>query len=75
MQLPHIVKEVDSREVLYCATLENGVTINVYDGYALGSDGKTYHFVGREILGQVEHLGWSSEIDSTLIYEEELHIV
>ena len=33
MQLPHIVKEVDSREVLYCATLENGVTINVYDGY------------------------------------------
>ena len=61
-----IFKEVATEEVkiLYTATLENGVHIDVYGDYALGSDGKTYYHVGFEDEeGVLQTLGWSCDID------------
>ena len=37
-----IYKETDIKHPLFVVTLENGVTLLVYDGYAEGSDGKIY---------------------------------
>lgn len=68
VKLPCIHKEVEQvEEPIYRAKLENGVIIDVYDGYAIGSDNKTYYFVGREVDGDLEHIGWSSEIDGALM--------
>ncbi len=50
------------KQPLYIAKLENGVTILVYDGYAKGSDGKTYHYVDRQIGDdEFEGVGWRCE--------------
>ena len=65
------LKEIERNEPLYCAKLENNVTINVYHGYAIGSDSKTYYFVGRENSGHTEHLGWSSEINAPFMLDKD----
>lgn len=55
-----IYKETDIKHPLFVATLENGVTLLVYDGYAEGSDGKIYKPVIRDIDDdEIEVVGWS----------------
>ncbi|MEE1320809.1 MAG: hypothetical protein UHM85_04655 [Acutalibacteraceae bacterium] len=54
-----IFKETKIRHPLYVATLDNGVTLCVYDGYAEGSDGKVYICVEQETdEGEYEVVGW-----------------
>lgn len=65
-----IFKEVETQEVkiLYTATLENEVHIDVYGDYALGSDGKTYYHVGFEDEeGVLRTTGWSCDIEGAVI--------
>ncbi len=57
-----IFKETDIRHPIYITTLENGVQLCVYDGYAEGSDGKIYHCVEDEIdTDEFELVGWECE--------------
>ena len=54
-----IIKETEIKHPLYVTTLENGILLCVYDGYAEGSDGKIYHCVERQTGGdEYEFLGW-----------------
>lgn len=65
-----ILKEVEAEEtkILYVATLENGVHLDVYGDYAIGDDGKKYYHVGFEDeTGVLETLGWSCEADSLVV--------
>lgn len=66
----NFLKEIKFEEtkVLYSAELENGVHIDIYGDYALGSDGKTYYHVGFEDEeGVLQTVGWSCDIDGTVI--------
>ena len=66
----NFLKEIKFEEtkVLYSAELENGVHIDIYGDYALGSDGKTYYYVGFEDEeGVLQTWGWSCDIDGTVI--------
>lgn len=57
-----IYKEQDIKYPLYVSTLDNGVTICVYDGYAEGSDGKIYKPVIKDVDGdEIEVVGWKTE--------------
>lgn len=57
-----IFKETDIRHPLYVTTLDNGVTLCVYDGYAEGSDGKIYRCVERQAgEDEIEVVGWRCE--------------
>lgn len=65
-----IFKEVETEEVkiLYTAVLDNGVHIDVYGDYALGSDGKKYYHVGYEDEeGVLQTLGWNCDIERPVI--------
>lgn len=54
-----VYKEIEIKNPLYIASIDNGVTIFVYDGYAEGSDGRVYKPVvedkGEE---ECEVVGW-----------------
>lgn len=66
----NFLKEIKFEEtkVLYSAILENGVHIDVYGDYAIGDDGKKYYHVGFEDeTGVLETIGWSCEVDGTVI--------
>lgn len=57
-----VYKENNIKNPLYKATLDNGVNILVYDGYAEGSDGNLYHPVIEDFgEDEVEFLGWRCE--------------
>ena len=56
-----IYTETNIINPMYIATLDNGVTLFVFDGYATGSDGKTYHHIGKEVDGDMVTVGWSCE--------------
>ncbi|MCM1364121.1 MAG: hypothetical protein NC122_04790 [Faecalibacterium sp.] len=63
-----VQKEVKITNPLYTAELDNGVKINVYGDYALGTDGKRYYHVGYEDdSGVLITLGWSCEADMAVI--------
>lgn len=54
-----IYKETEIKNPLYITTLDNGVTLIVYDGYAEGSDGEKYQSVTKENSeGDSELIGW-----------------
>lgn len=54
-----IFKETDISHPLYVTTLDNGVLLCVYNGYAQGSDGKLYLCAERKIgEDEYEFLGW-----------------
>lgn len=53
-----IYKETEIINPIYITILSNGVTLFVFDGYAAGSDGKTYHHVGEEVDGDMITVGW-----------------
>ncbi|MBQ9913041.1 MAG: hypothetical protein IJO73_02310 [Clostridia bacterium] len=54
-----IYKETEIKNPLYIATLDNGVILIVYDGYAEGSDGRVYKPVAEDIGdGECEVVGW-----------------
>lgn len=66
----NFLKEIKFEEtkVLYSAELENGVHLDVYGDYALGSDGKTYYHVGVEDEeGVLQTLGWNCDIERPVI--------
>lgn len=55
-------KEIEIvRQPEYIVKIEGGVTLLVYDGYAMGSDGKIYRHVGKEVGDELITLGWSCE--------------
>lgn len=54
-----IFKETDTKNPLYITTLDNGVILFVYDGYAEDSDGIKYYPVTQENKdGELEFIGW-----------------
>ncbi|MGN1194259.1 MAG: hypothetical protein ACI4SB_02120 [Acutalibacteraceae bacterium] len=58
-----IYKQLETKNPLYIATLDNGVTVQVYGDYALGDDGKTYYHVGKEDEnGLLVTVGWSCDV-------------
>ena len=63
-----IHKETEILNPMFVAKLDNGVTLLVFDGYSLGSDGKTYYHIGREDEeGDLLTVGWSCDVDSETI--------
>ncbi len=63
-----IHKETEIINPMFVAKLDNGVTLLVFDGYALGSDGKTYYHIGREDEeGDLLTIGWSCDVDSETV--------
>ena len=60
-----IHKEMEIFNPIFVAKLDNDVILLVFDGYALGSDGKIYYHIGREnVEGVLQTVGWSCEVDS-----------
>lgn len=53
-----VYKELELKNPLYVAKLCNGVTLNVFDGYAEGSDGEIYLPVVNESDSETEFIGW-----------------
>lgn len=53
-----VYKEIELKNPLYIARLCNGVILNVFDGYAEGSDSKIYKPVTVENDDEVEVVGW-----------------
>ena len=63
-----IHKETEILNPMFVAKLDNGVTLLVFDGYALGSDGKIYYHIGQEDEeGILQTVGWSCDVDSETI--------
>ncbi len=55
-----IYKEIEIKNPLYITSLDNGVTLFVYDGYGEGSDGRVYKPVVEDRgEGECEVVGWS----------------
>ena len=66
----NINQEVENIKPIAVLKLDNGVIILVFDGYALGSDGKTYYHIGREDEeGDLLTVGWSCEVSESTIIE------
>lgn len=66
----HIYKETEILNPMFVAKLDSGVTLLVFEKYALGSDGKIYYHIGREDAeGDLITVGWSCEVDSEMIIE------
>ena len=64
----NIHKETETLKPMFVAKLDNDVTLLVFDGYALGSDEKTYYHIGREDEeGDLLTVGWSCDVDSETI--------
>lgn len=64
----NIHKTIETLSPIAVFKLDNGVTLLVFDGYALGSDGKTYYHVGSEDEdGDLITEGWSCEIDKAVV--------
>ncbi len=52
-------KEIKIKNPLYITSLDNGVTLFVYDGYGEGSDGRVYKPVVEDRgEGECEVVGW-----------------
>ncbi|MBQ7295968.1 MAG: hypothetical protein IJW86_07220 [Clostridia bacterium] len=66
----NIHKQTEALNPIAVFKLDNGVTLLVFDGYALGSDGKTYYHIGREDEeGDLITVGWSCEVSEPMIIE------
>ncbi|MBQ7295573.1 MAG: hypothetical protein IJW86_05200 [Clostridia bacterium] len=64
----NIHKSVEILKPIAVFKLDNDVTLLVFDGYALGSDGKTYYHIGKEDEdGDLITLGWSCEVDKATV--------
>ena len=64
----NIHKETETLKPMFVAKLDNDVTLLVFDGYALGSDEKTYYHIGREDEeGDLLTVGWSCDVDCETI--------
>jgi len=62
--------KIEAINILYTATLDNGVKIYVFGDYAIGSNGKKYYHVGREDGDILTTVGWSCDIDRAIILNE-----
>ncbi len=66
----NINQEVENIKPIAVLKLDNGVMLLVFDGYALGSDGKIYYHIGREDEeGDLLTVGWSCEVSAPTIIE------
>ena len=66
----HIYKETEILNPMFVAKLDNGVTLLVFENYALGCDGKIYYHIGKEDAeGDLITVGWSCEADKETIIE------
>ena len=66
----HIYKETEILNPMFVAKLDSGVTLIVFEDYALGSDGKIYYHIGREDAeGDLITVGWSCDVDREMIIE------
>ncbi len=66
----NVHKQIEALNPEAVIKLDNGVTLLVFKGYALGSDKKTYYHIGREDEdGDLITLGWSSDVNSHTIIE------
>ncbi|MBR2892286.1 MAG: hypothetical protein IKB94_00380 [Clostridia bacterium] len=64
----NIHKPIEALKPIAVFKLDNGVILLVFDGYALGSDGKTYYHIGREDEeGDLLTVGWSCEVSEPTI--------
>lgn len=64
----HIHKETEIFNPMFVARLDNGITLLVFDGYALGSDSKRYYHIGKEDAeGILQTVGWSCEVDGEMV--------
>ena len=64
----NIHEETEVLKPMFVAKLDNGIALLVFDGYALGSDGKTYYHIGREDEdGILQTVGWSCDVDSEIV--------
>lgn len=64
----NIHKPIEALKPIAVFKLDNGVILLVFDGYALGSDGKTYYHIGREDEeGDQLTVGWSCEVSEPTI--------
>ncbi|MGN0467992.1 MAG: hypothetical protein ACI4GY_04640 [Acutalibacteraceae bacterium] len=64
-----IEKQAEILNPLFVVKLESGVILLVYDGYAVGSDGKTYYHVGKETDDDLLTVGWSCDVEHTVVIE------
>ncbi len=63
-----IHKQTETLKPIAVFKLDNGVILLVFDGYALGSDGKTYYHIGSEDEdGDLITVGWSCEVSESAI--------
>lgn len=72
-----IIKQTDLITPLGVAKLENGTYVFIYDGYAVGSDGKKYYSVTKVVPFYDEefgfedeeyiNVGWSSELEENIV--------
>ncbi len=53
--------------ILYVATLDDGVKIYVFGDYAIGDNGKTYYHIGKEDGDLLRTVGWSCDVDGAVI--------
>ena len=66
----HIYKETEILNPMFVAKLDSGISLLVFEDYALGSDGKIYYHIGREDAeGDLITVGWSCDVDSEMIIE------
>lgn len=66
----HIYKETEILNPMFVAKLDSGISLLVFEDYALGSDGKIYYHIGREDdEGDLVTIGWSCEVDREMIIE------
>ena len=65
-----IHREIEIIYPMFVVKLDSGVSLTVFDGYALGSDKNIYYHVGKEDEnGILQTVGWSCDIDCEIIIE------
>lgn len=62
-------KENESSKPLYVTTLDNGVMLCVFNGFAKSTDGTIYYPVMRAEDDDYVLAGWSDEIDSSAVID------
>ncbi len=63
-----IHKTIKQLDVIATYKLDNNVTLLVFDGFAIGSDGKKYYHICKEDeTGDLITVGWSCDIKNASI--------
>ncbi len=63
-----IHREIEIIHPMFVVKLDSGVSLTVFDGYALGSDDNMYYHIGKEDEdGILQTVGWSCEVDGEIV--------